>query len=996
MPADCVTEQLKAEVSTLRMRLEEAEATLEAIRTGEVDAVVVGGVDGQRVYTLEGAEQFYRVLIERMQQGAATLGADGTILYCNRALAAMVNIPQEKVAGTRFQELVVPTDLAGWQEALKQARSATNGTDIQLAPSDRAPLPVYLALYPLPVYGAVAIGMVLTDLTDQKRQMETDRRLMQVESARIAAQEVATQAKRSESVLRESEERFRTLAVSSPMVVWTNLPDGSIDYVNQHWFDLTGQDPDEFRRTPGMWQEALHPDDRVRAREVFERSVQAGKPFEMEVRLRRAADGAYRWHLNRAVPLRNAEGAVVKFIGTSTDIDNLKQSEEQIRFQARLLDAVGQAAIATDAAGTILYWNRFAESLYGWSSEEAIGRNIVDLVVPASGAEAAADVFVCLQGGQRWSGEFVVQRRDGTTFTAFLSDTPILDANGMLKVVIGISSDISEQKRVEQALRFLADASATLATVVDWHSTLQNVASLAVPYFADWCAVDMVEANDCLRRLAVAHVDPVKVKLAHELESRYPPDLNAPRGAYHVMRTGQSEMAEEIPDALLIAGARDEEHLRILRELGLKSYMCVPIRTREKVLGVMSFVSAESGRRYTSSDLAFAEELARRAAVSLENAQLYAELREADRLKDEFLAMLAHELRNPLAPIRNSLHIMKQPGTDREIVQEMLDMAERQVQHMARLLDDLMDVSRISRGKIELRREIVDLKHVVSRTIEAVRPLVEERRHELTVSLPPAPVRVKGDLTRLEQVVTNLLHNSAKYTDAGGHITLKVSRNGSEAVLSVQDDGIGIAPEMLPRIFDLFVQAERRVDRSQGGIGIGLTLVRRLVELHGGAIEARSAGLGQGSEFVVRLPVNDEPAPGGDASHFAAGANGNLPRRRILVVDDNQDAANSLAVLLRLAGHEVRSAYDGATALALAADFRPALVLLDIGMPEMDGYTVARRLRENAELGPLVLVALTGWGQHEDRRRSKQAGFDHHLVKPVDPAMLVRLLSSLR
>ena len=712
--------------------------------------------------------------------------------------------------------------------------------------------------------------------------------------------------------------------------------------------------------------------------------------------MRRASDGTYRWYLNRAVPLRDSAGTIFRFIGTCTDIDDLKRSEEQVRFQARLLDAVGQAAIATDPAGSILYWNRFAETLYGWTKNEAIGRNVIELIVTREGAESAAEILACMEAGQIWSGEFPVRKRDGTIFTAFVSDTPLFDAERKLTAVIGISSDISEQKRVEQSLRFLADASATLAAVVDWQSTLQKVASLAVPYFADWCAVDIAEPDASLRRLAVAHVDPAKVKLAHELENRYPSDPEASRGALHVLRTGQSEMAEEIPDSLLIDGAQDEEHLRILRELGLKSYMCVPLKARGKSLGVISFVSAESGRCYTASDLAFAEELARRAAVSLENAQLYAELRETDRLKDEFLAMLAHELRNPLAPIRNSLYIMKQPGTKGEVLQEVREMAERQVQHMARLLDDLMDVSRISRGKIELRSEIVDLKLLVNRTIEAVRPFIDERGHELTVSMPPAPLRVKGDLTRLEQVVTNLLNNSAKYTDPGGHITLKVSREDGSVALKVKDNGIGIAPEMLPKIFDLFVQAERRMDRAQGGVGIGLTLVRRLVELHGGTVEARSPGLGQGSEFVVRLPANDENVSSDESSNARDNGHAERPCRRILVVDDNQDAANSLAILLRRAGQEVRSAYNGSTGLRLAADFRPSLVFLDIGMPGMDGYQVAVQLRRDALLPSIVLVALTGWGQEEDRRQSKEAGFDYHLVKPVDPAALEELLMSLR
>jgi PAS domain S-box-containing protein len=372
-----------------------------------------------------------------------------------------------------------------------------------------------------------------------------------------------------------------------------------------------------------------------------------------------------------------------------------------------------------------------------------------------------------------------------------------------------------------------------------------------------------------------------------------------------------------------------------------------------------------------------------------------AALREADRLKDEFLAMLAHELRNPLAPVRNALHVMKLPGVDADTVAQVRDMAERQVRHMARLLDDLLDVSRISRGRIELRCEPVNVTGVIERAVEAVRHLLDERQHALTVSFPDTPPRVIADPTRLEQVLTNLLTNAAKYTDPGGKVWLTVesaSRDGGrpEVAIHLRDTGIGIAAEVLPRVFDLFVQADRRLDRSQGGVGIGLTLVKKLVELHGGTVEAHSNGPGQGSEFVVRLPaVTGECSIGPTA---ATGPGAELPRRRVMVVDDNRDAADSLAVLLTLSGHEVRAAYDGPAALALAGEFRPSLVFLDIGMPGMDGYDVARHLRGEPALDGIALVALTGWGQDGDRRRASAAGFDRHLVKPIEPDAVRQLL----
>lgn len=371
------------------------------------------------------------------------------------------------------------------------------------------------------------------------------------------------------------------------------------------------------------------------------------------------------------------------------------------------------------------------------------------------------------------------------------------------------------------------------------------------------------------------------------------------------------------------------------------------------------------------------------------------ELVEEARRKDEFLATLAHELRNPLAPIRNALQAIRLGSHDAALVEQMRAMAERQVAYMTHLVDDLLDLSRISRGLIRLLQEPVDVAQPVQRAIEGVQALVRERRLALSVSLPTEPVYVEADSTRLQQVVGNLLSNAVRYTDPGGHVLLTARREGSEFVLRVRDTGIGIAPEMLPKIFDLFVQAERRLDRSHGGLGIGLTLVRRLVQMHGGAVEAHSDGPGKGSEFVVRLPVLAEERKEellGRPSEPEQPVNPSAPCR-ILVVDDNVDAAESLALLLRLDGHEVQTTYDGQGALAAAQAKPPEVVILDLGMPGMDGFEIARRLRSLAALKDVLLVALTGWAQEEDRRRCYEAGFDGHMPKPVELDALRQFLA---
>ena len=357
-------------------------------------------------------------------------------------------------------------------------------------------------------------------------------------------------------------------------------------------------------------------------------------------------------------------------------------------------------------------------------------------------------------------------------------------------------------------------------------------------------------------------------------------------------------------------------------------------------------------------------------------------LADLDRRKDEFLAMLSHELRNPLAPIANAVQLLRLQKNEGPLQQQARAIIERQVGQLSHLVDDLLEVSRITTGRVQLRRDRIVVSGIVERAVETVRPLIEQRRHDLTVSLPPQPIWLDADAARMEQVVVNLLTNAAKYTDEAGHIWLTVEQEGEAAVLRVRDTGTGIAPELLPRIFDLFTQAERSLDRSQGGLGIGLSLVQRLVDLHGGTVEVYSV-LGQGSEFVVRLPVvltalpSSTPRPTDMAPPPGAGC-------RVLVVDDNKDAAVMLAMLLEASGHDVRMVHDGPAALKATIDDRPDVVLLDIGLPGLDGFEVAKRIRRQPMLEHIVLVALTGYGQESDRERSRAAGFDHHLVKPAD------------
>lgn len=406
-------------------------------------------------------------------------------------------------------------------------------------------------------------------------------------------------------------------------------------------------------------------------------------------------------------------------------------------------------------------------------------------------------------------------------------------------------------------------------------------------------------------------------------------------------------------------------------------------------------LSGKFADQLSEDDLALLAQLSQIAAGAIENARLYEELREKDRRKDEFLAMLAHELRNPLAAIRNAVTLSEGVNDAHEIGWSM-EVIQRQLQQLTRLIDDLFDVSRITRGKIQLRKEHLDAAPVLRRAVEAVQPLLEERQHELSVSFRPGTLYLEADPTRLEQIVVNLLTNAAKYTEAGGQISLHAKNDGNEIVISVRDNGMGIPPEKLPQMFELFVQGDRSLARSEGGLGIGLTLVRSLAEMHGGSVQAYSEGLGKGSEFVVRLPASRKAAAAARPSRTATTMPGTTTPAsrpaRILVVDDNMDSAHTLAKLLSRQGHDVRTVYDGPAAIEAARAHRPEFVLLDIGLPGMDGYQVATRLRQENERS--ILIALSGYGQESDRNRSREAGFHHHLVKPVEHSLLAELLAN--
>ena len=612
------------------------------------------------------------------------------------------------------------------------------------------------------------------------------------------------------------------------------------------------------------------------------------------------------------------------------------------------LGSIGDAVLTTDTEGRVTFLNPVAESLTGWSRDDAMGQPIAavfEIVNEDSGEPTENPIGKVLQHGKivGLANHTVLIARDGTRRPIDDSAAPIRNKDGEIVGCVLVFRDISEKKRAEAELR---QAEAQFRAMADNIPQLSWMASPDGSIF--W-----------FNRRWYDYTGATFEQMRGD-------------GWHSVVGPAELPLVLETFTRLVASGEPWEDTFSLRRHDGqLRWHLsrAMPIKNEDGV--VLRWFG-------TNTDIT-------------EQRKMAAELAATDRRKNEFLATLAHELRNPLAPIRTGLQVLKRSGNNAQAVEHVCNMMDRQLSQMVRLVDDLMDVSRITSGKIELRREHVQLTAVVHSAIETSRPLIEEMGHELTVALPEQPILLHADLTRLAQVFMNLLNNAAKYSERGSRIQLTAERHGADVVVSVKDNGIGIAPDDLATIFEMFSQVEHSLERAQGGLGIGLTLVKRLVELHGGSVDARSAGPHRGAEFVVRLPIVMEAF-----GPKTAIPDDERPRRssfRILVVDDNQDGAEILAMMLEAMGNETRVAHDGEEAVAATVEFRPDVILLDIGLPKLNGYEVCRRIRAQPGGKDLIIIAQTGWGQKEDRQRTREAGFDHHMVKPLDPRALQKLLA---
>jgi PAS domain S-box-containing protein len=662
-----------------------------------------------------------------------------------------------------------------------------------------------------------------------------------------------------------------------------------------------------------------------------------------------ARDGTERPIDDSAAPMLDESGVPVGVVLVFRDVTERRRAEEAQARLAAIVKSSQDAIISKTLDSIIRTWNAGAERIFGYTAEEVVGKSITLIIPPERLDEEDLILGQIARGEPIEHFETIRVAKDGRRLHISLTVSPVRDAEGRIIGASKIARDVTERKQAAEALQ---------ASELRFR-TLTAHAPVGI-FMTDWEG-NCLFVNECW--CDMAGLSPEEARGQGWVRALHPDDREQVVHEWY---------------AAAEAGRPFEAEYRFRTPEGKVTWI------HGKAVGLCNDTGRISGYIGTLTDIT-----ARREAVEA--------LQEADRRKDEFLALLAHELRNPLAPLRNGLQVIRLASGDAKVVAKTRDMMDRQLSHMVRLIDDLLDVSRISLGKMELRRSRVLLADVVSSAVETARPALEAAGHELKVSLPPEPIPLEADVTRLAQVLGNLLNNSAKYTDRGGRIWLTARRDGDQVRVTVQDTGIGIPASALPNIFDMFSQVDRSIERSTGGLGIGLALVKGLVEMHGGTIQAESPGEGQGSTFTVRLPILidrmesplGEPAEGADSA--AAGS-----KRRILVVDDNRDSADSMALMLQLLGNEIWTAHDGLEAVELAEQFRPQVILMDIGMPGLSGYEATRRIREQPWGRDMIIVALTGWGQDTDRAKSREAGCDSHLVKPIDLADLEKLLAGLQ
>ena len=766
-----------------------------------------------------------------------------------------------------------------------------------------------------------------------------------------------TGSKAVETKLRASEQRFRAAMDAVEGVLWTNSADGAMRGEQPGWAALTGQSFDEYQGFG--WSQAVHPDDAQPTIEAWLSAVRERRTFVFEHRVRRH-DGIWRLFSIRAIPILDLAGDIREWVGVHTDVTEQRESERALRASEARYRAVQDTSIdgfmvlesVRNADNQIvdfrwLHANQAAERILRKPHAWFRGRRLLE-EMPANREEGLFDGYVrVVETGESWTHEFSYDH-DGVT--AFLRLIAAKTEEGFAVSF----ADLSGRRRIEQLVRERERQFVSLANAMPQLVWTESSSGRHIFFNAGWYSYTGLTREE---------------SAASDAWDR-------------VIHPEDSARTVALWQHSLATGDHYEAEFRLRRHDGIyRWFLGRAVADRDDKGSIHQWFG-------TCTDI----DTAKRTEESLRETE--AALREANLRKDVFLATLSHELRNPLAPIRNAASLLQKSTLHPEAVERSRLIIGRQVRHMAALLNDLLDVSRITRGVFELKKKSVSLHGVLSEALETARPLIDEKGHVLTLDWPEDSLEIEVDPVRLVQIVTNLLTNAAKYTDPHGAVHFSGRIEAELLVISVRDSGIGIAPEMLPKVFDMFAQVSPNQERTEGGLGIGLSLVKGLVQLHGGRIEARSDGLGFGSEFMVFLPCLHAASAAHGQPCIATPPDVASLGRRVLIADDNRDGAESMGMLLEFAGHEVHLAHTGVEAFMRAKQYRPDCVILDIGMPGLNGYEVAKLLRSEPWGSRLTLIAMTGWGQDDDKRMAREAGFDHHLTKPVDTNLLEDLIRS--
>jgi len=584
-----------------------------------------------------------------------------------------------------------------------------------------------------------------------------------------------------------------------------------------------------------------------------------------------------------------------------------------------------------------------------------------------------------------------VERPDGTHVTLMEYAAPLFNRDGTVRGAIGIFMDITVQRRVEEDQRFLAHASAFLSSSLDYEATLKALARLAVPMFGDYCAVDVLQEDGTFRRVDLVVDDPSRKEIGEALK-QYPPKLTIAGPAVRAIRSGEPVIDNATGPEKAVRSAQSPEHLELIRRFGVRSFQMVPFRSRGQTLGLFT-TGSFTARQYNEHDLALAKDVALRAGLALDNAMLYRSAQEADRLKEDFLATLSHELRTPLNALLGWMHVLKMPTADDATRKRAVESIERNARAQAVLINDLLDVSRATSGKLRIEISVVNLPAVVLDAIDAMRPAARARDIEVNLSMGDLRGQIWGDADRLQQVMWNLLSNAVKFTKPGGRIDVTVEERRDTVTIAVADDGLGIDPAFLPHVFERFRQADSSTTRASAGLGLGLAIVRHLVDLHGGEVEVHSGGLDKGSRFTVTLPTRRLAHPEIDRQP-SAGRMTSLSGIRVLAIDDDSDSRELIKLTVRAADGDVVAVSSAAKAFDVIAAFRPHVVISDLAMPDMDGYGFLHRI-STTMTNPPPVIAMSGHVSERDVQRSIEAGFARHLGKPTDYERLVEAIAEL-